>query len=93
MILCFLTGKVPIVERAVTLPRCQSPIEKSDPNPPQQQEENHERERKRKPGAEIDDVTVWKVTTRRDSSPKFFQQCHPVVDAEIKKKPASYLFS
>lgn len=62
----FFIGKVPIEEQAVTLPSCQSPIEKSDPNPPQQQEENHEWERKSKPGAKIDDVAVWKVTAQQE---------------------------
>lgn len=49
------------------LPRGQSPVEKSDPNPSQQQEENHEGEGKRKPGAKIDEVTVWKVATQQGS--------------------------
>lgn len=57
-------------EQSVTLPSCQSPIEKSDPNPPQQQEENHEWESKGKPGAKIDDVTVWKVTTQQEGHQK-----------------------
>lgn len=61
---------------SVTLPSCQSPIEKSDPNPPQQQEENHEWESKGKPGAKIDDITVWKVTKQ--------QECYQKVNVVIK---------
>lgn len=63
------------------IPSVQSPIEKSDPNPPQQQEENHEWERKSKPGAKIDDITVWKVTTQQEGQ----RNINPVIIVSIQK--------
>lgn len=74
-------------EQSVTLPSGQSPIEKSDPNPPQQEEESHEWERKGKPGAKIDEVTFWKVTTAR-RSPKG-QRCHNSVNIQKKQQATS----
>lgn len=52
------------------LPWIQSTVEERDPYPPNQQEDEHERESKCKPGAKIDQLAVWKIAERQR---KFFK--------------------
>lgn len=47
------------------LPGTQAAVEEGDPQPARQQEDEHEWERKRKPGAEVDQFAVWKVAGRQ----------------------------
>lgn len=47
------------------LPWTQSTVEEGDPQPSEQQEDEHEREGKRKPGAKIDQFAVGKIAERQ----------------------------
>lgn len=52
------------------LPRAQSTVEEGDPQPAHHQEDEHEGERERKPGAEVDQLAVWEVAGRQRRSPQ-----------------------
>lgn len=49
------------------LPRVEAAVEKRNPYPAQKQEDQHEREGERKPGAKVDDVTVWEVALKKEN--------------------------
>lgn len=47
------------------LPWVQSTVEERDPQPTHQQEDEHERESKGKPGAEVDQLALWEIAERQ----------------------------
>lgn len=53
------------IQSDAELPQVQATVEERDPQPANQQEDEHERESKRKPGAKIDQFAVWKIAKRQ----------------------------
>lgn len=53
------------MDSGAELPWAQSTVEERDPYPTGQQEDEHERESKGKPGAKVDQLAVWKIAERQ----------------------------